>query len=121
VTSTAHHIGRPIDPANPHLQGRYRPWRAYGQAKLANFHFGLGLQRELEKAGAGAASLTPIPGCRTPACRRPACKPAAAAQASGSSSSSATTPGYPRPTRALPAAGGNRPSAKGGEFYGPLW
>src|SRR5215468_4663908 len=55
VTSTAHHMGRAVDPANPHLQGRYRPWRAYGQAKLANYHFGLGLQRELGKAGAGTA------------------------------------------------------------------
>jgi NAD(P)-dependent dehydrogenase (short-subunit alcohol dehydrogenase family) len=62
VTSTAHHMGRAVNPANPHLHGRYRPWRAYGQAKLANFHFGLGLQRELEKAGAGAASLIAHPG-----------------------------------------------------------
>jgi NAD(P)-dependent dehydrogenase (short-subunit alcohol dehydrogenase family) len=52
VTSTAHHMGRPIDVANPNLEGRYGPWRAYGQAKLANFHFGLGLQHELERAGA---------------------------------------------------------------------
>ena len=50
VTSTAHHIGRAVDPANPHLEGRYRPWLAYGQAKLANFHFGLGLQRALTRA-----------------------------------------------------------------------
>ncbi len=62
VTSTAHHMGRAVDPANPHLRGRYRPWRAYGQAKLANFHFGLGLQRELEKAGVSTASLIAHPG-----------------------------------------------------------
>ena len=62
VTSTAHHMGRAVNPANPHLHGRYRPWRAYGQAKLANFHFGLGLQRELEGAGAGTASLIAHPG-----------------------------------------------------------
>src|SRR4051812_27785813 len=57
VTSTAHHMGRAVNPSNPHLDGNYRPWRAYGQAKLANFHFGLGLQRELEQAGASAKSL----------------------------------------------------------------
>ena len=62
VTSTAHHMGRAVDPANPHLEGRYGPWRAYGQAKLANFHFGLGLQRQLEAAGAPAASLIAHPG-----------------------------------------------------------
>lgn len=55
-------MGRAVDPASPHLHDRYRPWRAYGQAKLANFHFGLGLQRELEKAGVSTASLIAHPG-----------------------------------------------------------
>jgi len=36
VTSTAHHFGRAVDPNNPHLRGKYDPWRAYGQSKLAN-------------------------------------------------------------------------------------
>jgi NAD(P)-dependent dehydrogenase (short-subunit alcohol dehydrogenase family) len=31
VTSTAHLMGRAVDPANPHLHGRYRPWRAYAR------------------------------------------------------------------------------------------
>src|SRR3954451_5089844 len=55
VTSTAHHMGRAVDPDNPHLEGRYRPWRAYGQAKLANFHFGIGLQQRIDGARAPAA------------------------------------------------------------------
>jgi len=62
VTSTAHHVGRAVDPANPHLRGRYGPWRAYGQSKLANFHFGIGLQQALEAAGAPAISLIAHPG-----------------------------------------------------------
>jgi NAD(P)-dependent dehydrogenase (short-subunit alcohol dehydrogenase family) len=62
VTSTARHFGRAIDPANPHLHGRYGPWRAYGESKLANFHFGVGLQRRLEAAGAPAISLIAHPG-----------------------------------------------------------
>jgi NAD(P)-dependent dehydrogenase (short-subunit alcohol dehydrogenase family) len=62
VTSTAHHMGRAVNPENPHLEGRYGPWRAYGQAKLANFHFGLGLHRQLRRAGAPAASLIAHPG-----------------------------------------------------------
>jgi NAD(P)-dependent dehydrogenase (short-subunit alcohol dehydrogenase family) len=62
VTSTAHHMGRAVDPGNPHLHERYRPWRAYGQAKLANFHFGIGLHRRLGEAGSGAASLIAHPG-----------------------------------------------------------
>lgn len=55
-------VGRPIDPANPHLHGRYGPWRAYGQAKLANMHFGVELQRRLEAAGASVQSLVAHPG-----------------------------------------------------------
>ena len=62
VTSTAHHFGRALDPDNPHLQGRYDPWRAYAQSKLANYHFGLGLQAELERAGSSAMSLIAHPG-----------------------------------------------------------
>ena len=62
VTSTAHHMGRRVDPDNPHLKGRYGPWRAYGQSKLANYHFALGLHRRLLAASAGAASLLAHPG-----------------------------------------------------------
>jgi len=62
VTSIARHMGLPLDPRNPHLRGRYAPWVAYGQSKLANYHFGLGLQRRFEEAGARAASLVAHPG-----------------------------------------------------------
>lgn len=62
VTSTGRHTGRPVDPDNPHLTGRYNPWRAYGQSKLANVHFALGLQQRLHEAGAAAISLTAHPG-----------------------------------------------------------
>jgi NAD(P)-dependent dehydrogenase (short-subunit alcohol dehydrogenase family) len=62
VTSTAHHMGRAVDPANPHLHGNYEPWKAYGQSKLANYHFAIGLHRRLAAAGAPAASLLAHPG-----------------------------------------------------------
>ena len=62
VTSTAHHMGRAIDPANPHLEGHYGAWKAYGQSKLANLHFAIGLQRRFEAAGLEAASLAAHPG-----------------------------------------------------------
>ncbi len=62
VTSIARLIGKPVDPQNPHLYGRYDPWRAYGQSKLANYHFALGLQREFEKHGAKAVSNAAHPG-----------------------------------------------------------
>ena len=62
LTSTAHLFAGRVDPADPHLHDGYRPWRAYCRSKLANFHFGIGLQRELERAGAGTASLVAHPG-----------------------------------------------------------
>jgi NAD(P)-dependent dehydrogenase (short-subunit alcohol dehydrogenase family) len=62
VTSIARLIGRPVNPSNPHLEGDYDPWRAYGQSKLANYHFALGLQREFERHGARAKSNAAHPG-----------------------------------------------------------
>jgi NAD(P)-dependent dehydrogenase (short-subunit alcohol dehydrogenase family) len=62
VTSTAHHFGRPVNRDDPHLRKSYSPWKAYGQSKLANFHFGIGLQRRFETAGVSAASLIAHPG-----------------------------------------------------------
>lgn len=65
VTSTARHQGRPIDPDNPHLEGNYAPWSAYGQSKLANLHFAVGLNQRLESNGAPTASLVAHPGLST--------------------------------------------------------
>ena len=62
VTSTAHHMGFAIDPKNPHLEGKYGAWKAYGQSKLANFHFAIGLERRFAAAGAKAQSLVAHPG-----------------------------------------------------------
>jgi NAD(P)-dependent dehydrogenase (short-subunit alcohol dehydrogenase family) len=62
VTSTGRHAGRPIDPDNPHLDGRYDPWRAYGQAKLATLHFALELDRRFRAAGTPARSIVVHPG-----------------------------------------------------------
>ena len=62
VTSTARHLGRALQADNPHLHGRYKPWRAYGQSKPANWHFALGLQREFDRVGIAAKSLVAHPG-----------------------------------------------------------
>jgi NAD(P)-dependent dehydrogenase (short-subunit alcohol dehydrogenase family) len=62
VTSTGRHTGRAIDPDNPHLEGRYDPWRAYGRSKLANVHFALELDRRFRAAGVAARSIVVHPG-----------------------------------------------------------
>ncbi|MFY9849255.1 MAG: oxidoreductase, partial [Trebonia sp.] len=119
VTSTAHHMGRAVDPANPHLRGRYRPWRAYGQAKLANFHFGLGLQRELERGGAGTASLIAHPGLSNTDLQ------AVSVRETGGGASQRFFLFAARRTGMSAADGAlsqlraaTDPAAKGGEFYG---
>jgi len=120
VTSTAHHMGRAVDPDNPHLHGRYKPWRAYGQAKLANFHFGLGLQQQFEAVGVAAISLIAHPGLSNTDLQ-------ATTMAEGGG-------GWSAPLfHSMSAAGGMSPQhgarpqlraatdprAKGGEFYAP--
>lgn len=62
LTSVAQHQGRNLDPANPHLDGTYDPWRAYGNSKLANLHFAVGLEQRFRTAGADAIALAAHPG-----------------------------------------------------------
>jgi NAD(P)-dependent dehydrogenase (short-subunit alcohol dehydrogenase family) len=122
VTSTAHHMGRAVDPGNPHLKGRYGPWRAYGQAKLANFHFGLGLDRELRAAGAPAASLVAHPGLSNTELQ------AVSVAETDGGLSQRFFHGLAGSTGMSPAQGAlsqlraaTDPAAQGGQFYGPLF
>src|SRR5436190_3038318 len=122
VTSTAHHMGRAVDPANPHLEGKYGPWRAYGQAKLANFHFGLGLHRALRGAGAPAGSLIAHPGLSNTELQAVSVEETSGGLSQRFFHMLATRTG-------MAAADGARsqlraatdPAAKSGEFYGPAF
>jgi NAD(P)-dependent dehydrogenase (short-subunit alcohol dehydrogenase family) len=120
VTSTAHHMGRAVDPANPHLEGKYGPWRAYGQAKLANFHFGIGLQQRFEAAGVPTASLIAHPGLSNTELQ------AVSVQETGGGLSQRFFHRLAGSTGMAPAEGAlpqlraaTDPAAEGGEFYGP--
>ena len=122
VTSTAHHMGLAVDPSNPHLEGRYGPWRAYGQAKLANFHFGLGLHRMLRDAGAPAASLIAHPGLSNTELQ------AVSVDETGGGMSQRFFLALARRTGMAPRDGARSqlraatdPGAASGEFYGPAW
>jgi NAD(P)-dependent dehydrogenase (short-subunit alcohol dehydrogenase family) len=122
VTSSAHHIGRAVDPKNPNLDGRYGPWRAYGQAKLANFHFGLGLDRLLRKAGASARSLIAHPGLSNTELQ------AVSVEETDGGLSQRFFLMLARSVGMSPGEGAlsqlraaTDPGAKGGEFYGPLF
>jgi NAD(P)-dependent dehydrogenase (short-subunit alcohol dehydrogenase family) len=120
VTSTAHHFGRAVDPANPHLHGNYGPWRAYGQSKLANFHFGLGLQKVLEAEGAPAISLIAHPGLSNTDLQT------VSVQETGGGLSQRFFHGLAHSTGMTPEQGARPqlraatdPAAGGGEFYAP--
>jgi NAD(P)-dependent dehydrogenase (short-subunit alcohol dehydrogenase family) len=62
VTSTARHRARRLDPADPHMRRNYGAWASYARSKMANLHFGLGLQQQFERAGVSASSLVAHPG-----------------------------------------------------------
>lgn len=120
VTSTAHHMGRPLDPRNPHLHGNYSPWRAYGQSKLANYHFGLGLQREFERAGVAAASLLAHPGLSNTDLQSTSVTEGGAGPLGPFFHRLAASTGMTAAAGALPQLrAATDPGARGGEFYGP--
>lgn len=122
VTSTAHHIGRPVDPDDPHLRSGYGEWKAYGQSKLANYHFGLGLQRQFEEAGVAAQSLIAHPGLSDTELQ------AVSVDETGGGSSQrffhwmASATGMSARQGALSQLrAATDPDASGGQFYGPLF
>jgi len=62
VSSNAHRAGR-MDFGDLNWERRkYRPWRAYGQSKLANLLFTAELQRRLTEAGSKVLSMAAHPG-----------------------------------------------------------
>jgi NAD(P)-dependent dehydrogenase (short-subunit alcohol dehydrogenase family) len=122
VTSTAHHMGRAVDPDNPHLEGKYGPWRAYGQAKLANFHFGLGLQQRLAAAGAPAASLIAHPGLSNTDLQAVSVRETRGGRSQRFFHRMAGKSGVTPAEGALPQLrAATDPGARGGELYGPKW
>jgi NAD(P)-dependent dehydrogenase (short-subunit alcohol dehydrogenase family) len=122
VTSTAHHIGRPVDPNNPHLHGRYKPWRAYGQSKLANYHFAIGLQHEFEAAGVSAMSLLAHPGLSDTDLQARTVAEGGTGVSGGLAHQASSLIGMSAATGALPQIrAATDPQAKGGQFYVPLF
>ncbi len=120
VTSTAHHMGRPLDPDNPHLHGNYKPWRAYGQSKLANYHFAIGLQREFEKARGNAASLLAHPGLSNTDLQSRTVREGGTGASGEFFHNVAARTGMSPADGALPQIrAATDPAARGGELYAP--
>lgn len=120
VTSTGRHFGRPVDPANPHLEGKYEPWRAYGQAKLANLHFALGLERRFREAGAATESLIAHPGLSSTDLQSNSVRETGGGTSQRFFEFLAHNTGMPPERGALPILrAATDPEASGGEFYAP--
>ena len=121
VSSTAHHMGRVVDPANPHLDGAYGPWKAYGQSKLANLHFAIGLDREFRAHAPHAASLAAHPGLTNSDLQARSVREHGGAWQRffhAMTRSTGMSPAYGALSQLRAATD---PNAEGSEFYGPLW
>ncbi|RBY92551.1 oxidoreductase [Blastococcus sp. TF02A-30] len=122
ITSIARFAGSPVDPADPHLRRRYRPWRAYAQAKWANYHFGLGLQQRFERAGVAARSLIAHPGLSNTDLQARTVREGGGGWLGAVSEVMAKRSGMPAAEGARPQLrAATDPGARGGELYGPRW
>ncbi len=120
VTSTAHHFGRAVDPDNPHLEGTYSPWRSYGQSKLANYHFALGLQAEFERRGVATRSLVAHPGLAHTNLQVRTAAEGGLGRSGGVWKWMAANVGMSQARGALPQLrAATDPNAAGGEMYAP--
>jgi NAD(P)-dependent dehydrogenase (short-subunit alcohol dehydrogenase family) len=120
VTSTAHHMGRAVDPQNPNLHGRYKPWRAYGQSKLANYHFAIGLQREFAARQLAATSLLAHPGLSNTDLQSHTVAEGGAGWSANAAHFLTVKTGMSPEKGALPQIrAATDPDAEGGQFYAP--
>lgn len=120
TTSIARHQGKPVNPENPHLEGEYEEWKAYGQSKLANLVFALGLQRDFAAAGVAAISLAAHPGLSHTDLQKRTVRDGGGDASGPAWEERAEKWGMPAWRGALPQLrAATDPRAKGGEFYGP--
>ncbi|MFD5441831.1 oxidoreductase [Streptomyces tendae] len=122
VTSTAHHMGRSIDPGDPHLEQSYSAWSAYGRSKLANYHFGIGLQRLFQQSGVAAQSLLAHPGLSDTGLMETSVAGGDSGVFGKALRAAAPRIGMPAASGALPQLrAATDPHAQGGDFYGPMF
>ena len=122
VTSTAHHMGRAVNAADPHLTNGYGPWKAYGHSKLANYHFAIGLQRLFEERDVDAASLLAHPGLSHTNLQVNTVDEGGGGWSAPMWSWLAAKVGMEADTGVLPQLrAATDPEARGGEFYAPMF
>lgn len=122
VTSVARFLGRAVRPDNPHLRGRYDPWRAYSQSKLANLLFAVELQRRLQAAAANVMSVASHPGVSYTDLWGTSVRETEGGVAQRFLQAAVRWAGTPAGQGALALLrAATDPVARGGELYGPRW
>lgn len=122
VTSSAHHFGRAVGRSTPYRDGRYNSWLAYGDSKLANYHFALGLQRHFAMLGADAASLLAHPGLSNTNLQTQTVNEGGGGVLGDFSLALVRRLGMTAEQGALSQIrAATDPGAKGGQFYVPRW
>jgi hypothetical protein len=120
VTSTARHRARRLDPSDPHMRKNYGAWSSYARSKMANLHFGLGLQQRFSRAEVAARSLIAHPGLSNTDLQARSVREGGAGRLGpffeALTARSGMTP-FEGARPQLRAA--TDPAAKGGEFYAP--
>ncbi len=122
TSSTAQHTGRPVDPADPHMRTDYDPWRMYGQSKLANRYFAVGLQEQFARHAVDAKALSSHPGLTNSDLQTTTHQAGGAGFLGRFSVAWAGNLGMSIDRGALSQLrAATDPGAPGGGFYGPLW
>lgn len=122
VTSFARLMARPVDPADPHLENGYGPWKAYGQSKLSNLVFAAGLQWEFDRREILARSVVADPGLSHTNLQVRTVEEGGAGWSGRFWRWAARTTGS-RPERGalMLIRAATDPRVKGGEMVGPKW
>lgn len=122
VSSTAQHMGRAIDPDDPHMRDDYNAWGMYGQTKLAMRHFAVGLQQRFDRSGVDAKALSSQPGLTNSDLQTTTHSLGGAGVLGGLSEKWAEATGMSTDRGALSQLrAATDPDAPGGGFYGPLF
>ena len=122
LTSTAQHTGRRVNPSDPNLTKHYDAWLAYGQSKLANRHFAMGLQDQFDEAGVDTIALTAHPGLTNSDLQATTVHEGGGGFLGRFFHGLTTSVGMDVPRGALSQIrAATDPKAKGGTMYAPLW
>ncbi len=122
LSSTAQHMGRAIDPDDPHLRRNFDAWRMYGNTKLAMRHLAVGLQEQFERAEVDAKALSAQPGLTNSDLQTPPPAEGGPGPMGAFFEWQTKTMGMSTERGALSQLrAATDPKAPGGGFYGPLF